>query len=186
LRKEPTQPDLVHDSDAGILALLVKLQHSRRNVARGDDMLLLTDGRLDDGSVEGVGNQADNKVVLRQLGVQGLVVGNIERDGGGILNTGRESFGRFKSSASCEGVSGWMGEHHSAEGHRPTVTGIPESERTSRVGLVTKPAPSINTLRKVNREPQSPLNARLAGCALLLGCHVECVKLVAWIGGEYP
>jgi hypothetical protein len=68
-RKEPTQTDFIHDSDAGILALLVELQHSRRNVACGDDMLLLSDGRFDDGGVEGVGDQADDKVVLRELGV---------------------------------------------------------------------------------------------------------------------
>lgn len=69
-------------------------------------MLLLSDGRLDDGGVEGVGDQADDEVVLRKLGVQGLVVGDIERDGDGVLDTDGERLGGFESSASCRNVSG--------------------------------------------------------------------------------
>ena len=49
-------------------------------------MLLLADGRLDDGGVEGVGDQADDEVVLGDLGVEGIIVGDIERDGGGSLD----------------------------------------------------------------------------------------------------
>lgn len=112
-------------------------------------MLLLSDSRLDDGSVEGVGDQADDKIVLRKLGVQGLLVGHIEGDGDGILDTNRESLCGFKSSASCKWVSGMVVEYElDREKPIPTVTVIPDSERISRVGFVTKPAPSINTLRK--------------------------------------
>lgn len=78
---------------------MVELHHGRRNVAGGDDMLLLADGGLDDSGMEGVGDQADNKVVLGDLGVQGLVIGNIERDGSGILDADRESFGGLQSPA---------------------------------------------------------------------------------------
>ena len=46
--------NLVHDSDARILTLLVELHHGGRDVTCGDDMLLLSDGTLDDGSVESV------------------------------------------------------------------------------------------------------------------------------------
>ena len=53
-------------------------------------MLLLSNSRLDHGSVEGVGNQTDHKGVLGNLGVQSLIIGDIQRDGVGILNTGRE------------------------------------------------------------------------------------------------
>ena len=42
-RHRHTQADLVHDSDASILALLVELHHGGGDVARGDDMLLLAD-----------------------------------------------------------------------------------------------------------------------------------------------
>ncbi len=63
-------------------------------------MLVLSDGRFDDGRMEGVGDQADDKVVFRELSVQGLVIGNIERDGGGILDTGRERLGGLNGPAS--------------------------------------------------------------------------------------
>ena len=53
-------------------------------------MLLLANGRLDDGRVESIRDQADDQVVLGDLGVQRTVVGDIEGDGGGILDTGRE------------------------------------------------------------------------------------------------
>jgi len=68
-------------------------------------MLLLANGRLDDGRVEGIGDQADDQVVLGDLGVQGTVVGDIEGDGGGILDTSRERFRVLESSASWRGVN---------------------------------------------------------------------------------
>lgn len=69
-------------------------------------MLLLPDGRLDHGGVEGVGDQADDKVVLGDLSVQGLGIGNIERDGSGILDADRESFGGLQSPAGCRASAG--------------------------------------------------------------------------------
>lgn len=51
-------------------------------------MGLGTDGRLDNQGVEGVRNQTDDNVVLRKLSIQGLLVGNVERDRVGILDTG--------------------------------------------------------------------------------------------------
>ena len=103
---KPTQANFVHDRNARILALLVELHHGRRNVARGNDMLLLPDGRLDHSSVEGIGDQANNKIVLGDLGVQGLRIGNIERDGSGILDADRKSFGRLQGPAGCRASVG--------------------------------------------------------------------------------
>lgn len=44
--------NLVHDGDTGLLALLIKLQHGRADIASGDDVLLGADSGLDDHSVE--------------------------------------------------------------------------------------------------------------------------------------
>ena len=49
-------------------------------------MLLVSDGGLDDCCVEGVGNQADDEIVLGYLGVEGLLIGNVEGDRVGILD----------------------------------------------------------------------------------------------------
>ena len=68
-------------------------------------MLLLSDGRLDDGGMERIRNQADDEIVLGKLGIKGLGVGDVEGDGGGVLDSGREGFCGFKSPASCRMVS---------------------------------------------------------------------------------
>ena len=44
--------NLVHNSDAGLLALLIKLHHSRANIASCDNVLLSADSGLDDHGVE--------------------------------------------------------------------------------------------------------------------------------------
>lgn len=62
-------------------------------------MLLGTDGGLDDDGVEGVGNQADNEVMLGELSIQSLFVGHIERDGGGILDAGGQGPGGLQGPA---------------------------------------------------------------------------------------
>ena len=80
------ETDLVHDGDARGLGLGVKLHHGGRDIAGGDDILLVADGRLDDGGVEGVGDQADDEIVLSNDGIEGAVVGHIERDGVGVLD----------------------------------------------------------------------------------------------------
>jgi len=98
------QTNLVHNRDAGVLGLLVELHHGGRDVAGGDDMLLLADGGLYDGGVEGIGDQADDKVMLGDLGVEGLVVGDIEGDGGRVLDALRQLLGRCLGPAcDCDG-----------------------------------------------------------------------------------
>lgn len=74
MRKERTQADLVHDSDSGILALLVQLHHSGGDVASSDDILLLANGRLDDGGVESVRNERNDYVDLADLLIEGVAV----------------------------------------------------------------------------------------------------------------
>lgn len=93
--------NLVHDGDASILGSLVELKHGGGDVAGGDDMLLLADSRLDDGSVESVRDQADDEVVLGDLSVKGLVVVDIEGDSLGELDAIGESLGALNVSASC-------------------------------------------------------------------------------------
>lgn len=44
--------NLVHDSDTGLLALLIKLHHGGADIAGGDNVLLGADSRLDDHGVE--------------------------------------------------------------------------------------------------------------------------------------
>lgn len=73
-----TETNLVHDCDASILASLVELHHGGRDVARGDYMLLLPDGRLDDIGMMRVGDQADDKIMLAHFGIQSFIVGHIE------------------------------------------------------------------------------------------------------------
>ena len=86
-----TYTDLVQNGDTGILGLLFKLEHSWRDITRGDDVLLLSDRGLDDGSMEGVWNQADNKIMLSYCSIEGFFVGDIERDWFCKLN----AFGEF-------------------------------------------------------------------------------------------
>lgn len=64
-------------------------------------MLLLADGRLDNGSVEGVRDQADDEVMLANLSIEGLVVANVKGDGGGALDASRKGLSRLESTASC-------------------------------------------------------------------------------------
>jgi hypothetical protein len=64
-------------------------------------VLLLGDGSLDDGGVEGVGDQADNNAVLANLVLEGGRVGDIERDGAAVLEALAELLGRL------EGTAGW-------------------------------------------------------------------------------
>jgi len=85
--------NLVHDRDTGILGRLIKLHHGRGDVAGGNDILLLADGRLDDSSVVGVGNQADDEVILGNLSIQSLVVAHVESNGVGALGASNEGLG---------------------------------------------------------------------------------------------
>ena len=64
-------------------------------------MLLHADSRLDDGCVVNVRNQANDEVMLADLSIQSLVVVDVERDGGRMLDTSGEGLGRLEGSAGC-------------------------------------------------------------------------------------
>jgi hypothetical protein len=64
-------------------------------------MLLGLDGGLDDKGVEGVGDERDDQVVLADLLLERIGVGDVEGDGAGVLETLGESFGAVKSTAGC-------------------------------------------------------------------------------------
>lgn len=153
-----TKANLVHDGDAGLLGGLVQLHHGGRDVARGDDVLLGPDGGLDDGRVPGVGDQADDEVVLGDLGVEGRVVAGIERDGGGALDAVGELLGRLERAAGCGGCQRGISAREFGFGSWgvPMVTGMPDAERSSRAGLATMPAPRRRTLRSRHCEIKSP------------------------------
>lgn len=99
-RQELTQADLVHDGDASLLGLGVKLLHGGGDIAGGDDMLLVADGRLDDGGVVGVGDQADGQVVLGDGGIESSRVVDVDGDRVGIGNALGELLGGLEGSAS--------------------------------------------------------------------------------------
>jgi hypothetical protein len=106
-------------------------------------MLLLSDGRLDDCRMKGIWDQADDQIVLRNCGIKGFLVGDIEGDWMGILDAFGELLGTFESSASYPTISPIY--DYSEWIVVPTETLMPSSLRISRVGRVTKPAPSIST-----------------------------------------
>jgi len=67
------------------------------------------------------------------------------------------SVGSSSESPRSEGVIGKRNKPRNGEVVRvPTVTGMPASLRTSRVGRVTKPAPSISTLLEAGSPCQPP------------------------------
>jgi hypothetical protein len=98
--------NLVHDCNSCVLALLVQLHHSRGHVASGNHMLLEPNATLDNSRVKGVPakakpsafrpstlsrillrNERDHQIVLGDLSVEGLLVGYIEGDRTGELDT---------------------------------------------------------------------------------------------------
>lgn len=95
------QTNLVHDGDTSLLALLIQLHHSRRNVRGRDNMFLGADSRLDNQGVEGVGDQGDDDIVLRESLVKGLVIANVEGNGSGVLEAFAELLGALEGSAGC-------------------------------------------------------------------------------------
>ena len=64
-------------------------------------MLLGLDGGLDDEGVEGVGNEGDDKVVLADLLLERIGVGDVEGDGTGVLEALGERLGAVKGTAGC-------------------------------------------------------------------------------------
>jgi hypothetical protein len=75
-----TYTNLVHNGDPRVLYLLFKLEYGWGDITRGDNVLLVSDRGLDDGSVKGVWDQANDKIVLCYRSVQGFVVGDIQGD----------------------------------------------------------------------------------------------------------
>lgn len=97
--KISTKTNLIHDSDSGILALLVQLHHGRGNVAGGHHILLVSNSRLDDGGMESVRDQADDQVMLGDLGIQRLGVSNVERNRRRELHASGKTLGSLEGSA---------------------------------------------------------------------------------------
>lgn len=62
-------------------------------------MLLGLDGGLDHKSVECVGNEGDDQVILADLVLERCCVGDVEGDGAGVLEALGESLGAVESTA---------------------------------------------------------------------------------------
>jgi hypothetical protein len=92
--------DLVHDSDAGLLALLIELHHGGGDVGCGDDIGLGADGGLDDQSVEGVGDQGDSDIGLLEGLVKGSIIVDIKSNGLGVLEARGELLSALEGTAS--------------------------------------------------------------------------------------
>lgn len=75
-----TYSNFVHNGDSRVLYLLFKLEHAWGDITCGHNILLVSDRRLDDGRVEGVRDQTNDKIVLCYSSVKFLVVGDIEGD----------------------------------------------------------------------------------------------------------
>ena len=69
-------------------------------------MLLGLDGGLDDEGVEGVGNEGDDKIILADLLLERIGVGDVEGDGAGVLEALGERFGAVKGTAGCLVLAG--------------------------------------------------------------------------------
>lgn len=104
------EANLVHDGDSGGLGLGVELQHGRRDVRCGDDVLFGLDGGLDDDGVEGVGDQRDGQVVGGDGGLKGGRVVDIEADGLGVGVAGRERLGGLERAAGDGDLDAGLGE----------------------------------------------------------------------------
>ena len=94
-----TYTNLVHNGDSRVLCLLVKLEHGWGDIASSDNVLLVSDSGLDDDGVEGVWDQADNKIVLCYSSVESFLIGDIERDWLCKLDALGELLCTFQSSA---------------------------------------------------------------------------------------
>ena len=146
--------NLVHDCNSCILALLVQLHHSRGHVASSNHMLIEPNTTLDDSRVKGVSakarpsafrrsilsrtflrNERNHQIVLGDLSVEGFLVGNIEGDRTGELDTFCEPLSASKGSAGFGG-SVISCDTEECASNSPTDTSMPKSERTSRVGLL--------------------------------------------------
>jgi hypothetical protein len=92
--------NLVHDSDSGLLALLIELHHGGGDVGCGDDIGLGADGGLNDLGVECVGDQGDGDIGLLEGLVKGSIVVDIQSNGLGVLEARGELLSALKGTAS--------------------------------------------------------------------------------------
>ena len=92
--------NLVHDGDTSSLGLSIKLHHSRRDIAGCDNVLLVSDSRLDDGGMEGIWDQTDHEIDLCDFGVKVFLLVDIERDSLSVFDTSAKLLSTCKSSAS--------------------------------------------------------------------------------------
>lgn len=95
------ETDLVHDRNAGVLALLVQGLHNITDVARRHNVLLVADGALDDIGVEGVGDEGDDEIDLGHCGIESLGVGDVEGDRVCIGDALTELLGGLEGTAGC-------------------------------------------------------------------------------------
>lgn len=68
-------------------------------------MLLVSDGRFDDDSVERVWDQANDQIMFRNFSIESFLVGDVEGDRVSILDTFGELFGGLESPT-CLGELG--------------------------------------------------------------------------------
>ena len=95
------QTDLVHNNDSGVLGLLLESLHGRRNVRSGDNVLLVPDSALNNSSVVDVRDEGNHEVTVGDGGIEGISIGNVDRDGLGTSEVGSHLLGGLESSASC-------------------------------------------------------------------------------------
>lgn len=91
--------NLIHDGDAGVLALLLQGLHTIADVARRNDIRLVADRALDDVGVECVGNERYDNIDLGYCGVERCGIGDVERDGMRVGNALTEFLGGLERSA---------------------------------------------------------------------------------------
>lgn len=66
--------DLIYYGDSGLFDIPSKFQHCRRDIARCDNVLFISNSRLDDSSVKSARDEADCRIMPRDFNVKGLVI----------------------------------------------------------------------------------------------------------------
>jgi len=97
------QPDLVEHQHAGIDGLLIESLHGVRDVRGGNDVdVLVSNGGFDNEGVVGVRDEGNDEIVFGDESVEFGGVGDVDGDGVGTGNGGREGESGGKGSAGCE------------------------------------------------------------------------------------
>ncbi|KAB8349840.1 hypothetical protein FH972_023853 [Carpinus fangiana] len=141
------EADLVEHGDAGCLGLVVELLHLRVDVRGGDHVDLVLDGRLEDGGVEGVGNERDDDVLACDGGVEGGRVVYIDRDGLCVLDALAELAG------AVNGAAGDGDGDASRSSCSPSV--VPKQSSSSPQEVLKKSSSSQVILKKSSRSLQA-------------------------------